>query len=96
MKKQKEGSDSFSFDNTSSMNNVVYLNRKSGMSHEEIMNLPYGIYLKYIEQHIYLDLMETEEGREYLAKMKRLSSKSADISAIRSMTGYQAKKVGEN
>lgn len=93
--KTKQGeSVSFSSNNNSSMSNVVYLNRKSGMSHEEIMNLPYGVYLKYIEQHIYMDLMETEEGREYLQQVKRLQVKDADLTSLRSMAGYTAKQKG--
>lgn len=81
------------------MSNIAYLNSKSKMSYEEINNLPYGIFLSLVEHHTIDDLMQTEEGRKIMDKIKRYKNprKHADLSAIRAFGGYQAKKkVGEN
>jgi hypothetical protein len=91
-----KGESDFSFMKPSLMSDVVYLNRKSGMSHEEIMNLPYGVFLKYIDYHQVMDLMETPEGRERLMWFNRLQTTDADISRLRSLGGYKAEnKAGD-
>ncbi|KOO46393.1 hypothetical protein AMD01_11190 [Priestia koreensis] len=79
---------------TELMNDIAFLNRKSGMSHQEIMSLPYGIYLSYIKQNTIAELMETQEGREYLATCQRVQQKTPDLAKLRGNTGY--KEAGDN
>lgn len=76
------------------MENVAYLNRKTHMSHMEIMNLPYGLFLSYLKHNKVMDLQETEAGREYLAKCERLKVTTPDFAKLKQATGYKT-KVGE-
>lgn len=64
------------------------------MSHPEIMGLSYALFLSYLKHNQIMDLQETPEGREYLAKVERLSTKEADLDSLRRLSGYQ-KKGGE-
>jgi hypothetical protein len=79
------------------MEDLTYLNRKSGMNHSTLINLSYPIFLSYLKHHRIIDLQKTEEGREYLDKVRRYQNprKQADLSAIRSLGGYSAKEAGE-
>ena len=76
----------------SGMADITFLNRKSGMSYDEILNLPYGVFLSLVEQHTINDLMQSEEGREMVDKIRKFKNprKHADISAIRNFGGYAA------
>lgn len=81
------------------MNDITYLMEKSKMSYEEVLNLPYGIFLSLTEQFIVRDLMKTEEGREMLDKISRFKNprRHADLDAIRSFGRYKVEsKGGEN
>jgi hypothetical protein len=73
------------------MSDITYLNEKSKMPYDEIMNLPYGVFLSLVEQHTIQDLMQSEDGRALMEKVKRFKNprKQADLSAIRSFGGYQ-------
>ena len=64
------------------------------MSHNEIMNLGYALFLSYLKHNKVMDLQETEAGREYLAKCERLKVTTPDFGALKKATGYQT-KVGE-
>lgn len=77
------------------MENITYLNRKTQMSHTEIMNLPYCLFLSYLKHNKIMDLQETEAGREYLSKCERLKVTTPDLSKLRQATGYKT-KAGEN
>lgn len=74
------------------MEKVAYLNMKTRMSHTEIMNLPYAIFLSYLKQYQMFDLMSTSEGREYLEKVERVKQTEPDFAKLRKVSGY---KVGE-
>jgi hypothetical protein len=80
------------------MEDLTYLNSKSGMGHIEMLKLAYPVFLSYLKHHRIIDLRKTEEGREYLGKVHRFHNprKKADLAAIRSFGGYTAKgKDGE-
>ncbi|WP_273130021.1 hypothetical protein [Bacillus weihaiensis] len=78
------------------MSNFAYLGRKTGLNHYQLLKLPYSIYLLYLKHHQILDLQETQEGRDYLAKLSRLTNKEADLSSLRRFGGYKTQeKVGE-
>jgi hypothetical protein len=72
------------------MEKVAYLNMKTRMSHTEIMNLPYAIFLSYLKHYQMFDLMSTEEGREYLEKVKRIKQTEPNFAKLRKVSGYKA------
>ncbi|MEH6957216.1 hypothetical protein [Neobacillus drentensis] len=74
--------------------NITYLNRKTGMGYEQLMNLQYPIFLALLREHYILDLKETPEGREFLNQVERLKVTSPDFSKLKQLSGYQ--KAGEN
>ncbi|MEC1772838.1 hypothetical protein [Schinkia azotoformans] len=76
------------------MENIAYLNRKTQMSHNEILNLAYALFLSYLKHNKVMDLQETEAGREYLAKCERMKVTIPDFAKLKQATGYKA-KVGE-
>lgn len=76
------------------MENIAYLNMKTRMSHTEILNLPYAIFLSYLKHYQMFDLMSTPEGREYLEKVERLKQTTPDFNKLRKVSGY--KKAGDN
>jgi hypothetical protein len=75
------------------MPNVAYLNRKTHMGYEQLLNLPYPIFLSLLRENQIMDLKETEEGRKYLAQIERLNVTTPDFNKLRSKGGY--KKAGE-
>jgi hypothetical protein len=79
------------------MSDVAYLMSKANMTFDEVMNLPYGIFLSLVEQNTIQDMMQTDEGREILDKIRRFKNprKHADLDAIRSFKGYRVEEVGE-
>ncbi|MGX1902433.1 hypothetical protein ACT3HK_13955 [Thermolongibacillus altinsuensis] len=72
------------------MEKVAYLNMKTRMSHTEIMNLPYAIFLSYLKHYQMFDLMSTPEGREYLEKVERAKQTEPDFAKLRKVSGYKA------
>jgi hypothetical protein len=72
------------------MEKIAYINMKTRMSHTEIMNLPYAIFLAYLKQYQLYDLMSTEKGREYLEKVKRINQTEPDFAKLRQVSGYKA------
>jgi hypothetical protein len=75
------------------MEKIAYLNMKTRMSHAEIMNLPYAIFLSYLKHYQMFDLMSTEEGRKYLEQVERIKQTEPDFAKLRQVSGY--KKAGE-
>ncbi|MBW7649785.1 hypothetical protein [Anoxybacillus sp. ST4] len=76
------------------MEKIAYLNMKTRMSHTEIMNLPYAIFLSYLKHYQMFDLMSTPEGREYLEKCERIKQTIPDFAKLRQVSGY--KEGGES
>jgi|GEM_PF-2477921 len=72
------------------MEKVAYLNMKTRMSHTEIMNLPYAIFLAYLKYCQMFDLMSTPEGREHLEKCERMKQTEPDFAKLRQVSGYKA------
>ncbi|MGD6831437.1 hypothetical protein ACQCT5_04710 [Sutcliffiella halmapala] len=58
--------------------------------------MPHSHFLSLIRQYHIHELKKTEEGREYLKKAYRYANPrvDADLSAIRSLTGYTSKEKG--
>lgn len=77
------------------MPNIVYLTKKTGMGFNEIMKLPYTVFLSYIRENYILDMMETEEGRKHLEQIKRLNVTAPDLNKIRQLDSFKQKE-GEN
>lgn len=75
------------------MEKFAYLNMKTGMSHNELMNLPYKVFLSYLKHYQIFDLMSTEEGQKYLEQVERAKKTEPDFAKLRQVTGY--KKAGE-
>ncbi|WBL16379.1 hypothetical protein [Sutcliffiella sp. NC1] len=65
-------------------------------SHWDIMKLPHSFFLAYRKQAYVSELKKSEEGREYLKKAYRYTNprRDADLSAIRSLTGYTSMEIG--
>lgn len=72
------------------MEKIAYLNMKTRMSHAEIMNLPYAIFLSYLKHYQIFDLMSTEKGRDYLEKVERIQQTEPDFNKLRNVSGYKA------
>ncbi|PLS04019.1 hypothetical protein [Neobacillus cucumis] len=75
------------------MPNIAYLQRKTKMSFKEIMGLPYTVYLSLLRENQIMDLKQTEEGRDYLAKVERLKVTTPDFGKLSNLSGF--KKAGE-
>ena len=67
-------------------------------SHKDILKLPHSHFKAYIRQAHIKELQKTEDGREYLQKAYRYANPrvDADLSAIRSLTGYTSNQKGGN
>lgn len=75
------------------MEKFAYLNMKTRMSHTELLNLPYKVFLSYLKRYQIFDLMSTEEGRKYLEQVERIKQTEPDFAKLRQVAGY--KKAGE-
>lgn len=62
--------------------------KESNMNYEEVINLPYAIYLGLYRQFYIINLESSEEGREALMAGKRMYSTEADVSKIRGTKFY--------
>lgn len=71
------------------MENIAYLMSKSKMSYFEIMKLPYAVFLSLLKHFRLFDLQSTSEGRELLAKSKRLYETEPDLDKLRNSGFYQ-------
>jgi hypothetical protein len=101
VKSNKSGkSASLVSNNNELMSDFAYLVEKTKWTHDQILNLPHGVFLSYLKHFRIMDLMKTKEGQEYLEKARKYNNprKHADLSAIRSLTGYNqiAIKGGED
>ncbi|WP_226087486.1 hypothetical protein [Mesobacillus sp. S13] len=75
------------------MPNIAYLNRKTKMGYDELLNLPYPIFLSLLRENQILDLKETSEGREYLEKIERLNVTTPDFGKLSGLSRFN--KAGE-
>lgn len=77
------------------MTNITYLTRRTMMGYEQIMELPYPIFLSYLKHNRIMDMQETPEGREYLEKIERIKVKTPDFAKLRQVSDYK-QRGGEN
>jgi hypothetical protein len=75
------------------MEKFAYLNMKTGMSHTELLNLPYKAFLSYLKHYQIFDLMSTEEGQKYLEQVERAKKTEPDFAKLRQVTGYKKRQV---
>lgn len=59
------------------------ISRYSGLNFNEVLDLPYSIYLLYRKESWIDSWKSTEEGREFLKTLWRLQQTKADIKKIR-------------
>lgn len=71
------------------MENIAFLIHESHMSFNEVMELPYAVFLSLLKHFQMFELMKTEEGREMLKNNKILSQTEPDWDRIRSLPGYR-------
>ncbi|MBB6622232.1 hypothetical protein H7E67_02195 [Clostridium gasigenes] len=55
----------------------------TGMNFNDVLNLPYSLYLLYRKESWVDSWNRTEEGREFLKTLWRLNQTKADLKAIR-------------
>ncbi|WP_195837954.1 hypothetical protein [Tissierella pigra] len=75
------------------MRQIVYISTKTSMGFNEILQLPYAIFLGYLKQLWVLQMEETQEGRDALYKESAIHQTEPDLGRLRQLNGYQAKGV---
>jgi hypothetical protein len=71
------------------MANIAYLIKESHMGFNEIMDLPYAIFLSLLKQFQVMNMKQSEEGREQLKLRNSLYQTEPDLIKIRGMKGYK-------
>ena len=61
------------------------------MSYQEVMDLPFAVYLGLYRQFYILNLESTPEGREALASGRLLKETKPDLNKIRKTSFYTEK-----
>lgn len=74
------------------MRNLAFLIKESGMSHYELIQLPYSVFLSYLKQFRIFQLEQTEEGRKALYQSSILQQKEPQWNKIRNQDGYKQVK----
>lgn len=59
------------------------ISKYTGMNFNEVLDLPYSLYLLYRKESWVDSWNRTEEGREFLKSLWRLQQTKADINKIR-------------
>jgi hypothetical protein len=72
------------------MKNFTYLNRKTKMTHDELLKLSYPVFLSYLKHNYIFDLQQTEEGRKQLEQIERYKVTTPDFAKLRMNAGYKA------
>jgi len=72
------------------MPNIAYLIKESYMGYQEIMDLPYAVFLSLLKQFQVMNMLKTEEGREQLKLGNALYQTEPDLNKIRGMKEYKA------
>lgn len=95
---KKNSDESAYFFMNNALTDIAYLIEKTKWTHDYVLSLPHKVYMAYVRQFRISDMMQTEEGREYLKKVYRYlyPRKHADLSAIRALGGYTLKPIGED
>lgn len=74
------------------MRNIVFVNVKTGMGFNTILDLPFAIFLSYLKQLRIFEIEQTEEGRKALSQSNNLNKTEPDWAKIRNSKGYQKVK----
>ena len=64
------------------MPNIHRVIEYSGLNYYQVLELPADLFQLMLKNSIIDELNKTEQGREYLAKCKRLSITEMDIDAL--------------
>lgn len=71
--------------------------KESNMGYNEVINLPYAVFLSLLKQFYILRLEETEEGREILREANVLNKSDnfsePDWSRLRGLKGYKKQNI---
>ena len=65
------------------MRNITYLSKEFYMGFDEIMNLPYAVFLSYLKYMQLFKLESTEEGRKALKDAEMINKTDADLTRFR-------------
>lgn len=68
------------------MRNITYITKEYGMGFNEIMNLPYIVFLSYLKQARVTQLESSEEGRRALKQGEMVSKTEPDLARVRQYT----------
>lgn len=79
------------------MRNIAFVSKYYQIGFNEIMEMPYAVFLSYLKWARIFILEQTEEGQKELRKMEIQSPNNnkntePDLGTIRQMTGYKPKK----
>ena len=64
----------------------------SGLNYLQVMQLPADLFLLMAKNDFVDELNQSEEGREYLAKCKRLATTDIDIKGVRDIKNQLEKR----
>ena len=62
------------------------ISRFTGLNFNDVLDLPYSMYLLYKKESWIDSWMQTEDGREFLSTLWRLQQTKADTKKIREFT----------
>lgn len=68
------------------MRNIAFVTKEFGMGYQEIMDLPYAVFLSYLKWGRVFILEQTEKGRDLLYKESAIHQTEPDWSRVRQYT----------
>jgi len=68
------------------MGNIAFLIQKGNMGFNEVINLPYAVFLSLLKHFQMFELMKNPEYQKALEKQKYLNIKEPDWGRIRPLT----------
>ncbi|TCT16406.1 hypothetical protein EDC18_102425 [Natranaerovirga pectinivora] len=70
------------------MKNIVFVSKEIGIPFNEIMEMPYAVFLSYLKHLRIFQLEQTEDGRKALQQAELNQQTEPDWNRIRSEKGY--------
>lgn len=70
------------------MRNIIFISKEIGMSYNEVIKLPYAVFLSYLKHLRVMQIEQTEEGRQALYKEGNLYKTEPNFNKIRNLDGY--------
>lgn len=67
------------------MENITYIIEKSNTDYFGVLKLPYAIFLSLLKHFRLRELQSSPEGRELLAKSKRLYATEPELNKLREL-----------